>query len=172
MRRPWMLQNPGLSKNGELSMLDCPALRPVVDLEITVSAPIVVGQTSEGLRRVIPISGGRADGPGLSGRVLAAGADYQLIRPDGYTILDARYVIETTDGALVYIVNAGVRYGPPEIMARITAGEPVDPALVYFRTAPRFETAAAKYLPLTRPLFLATGVRHPDRVELSVFEVA
>jgi hypothetical protein len=57
-------------------------------------------------------------------------------------------------------------------MARIAAGEPVDPALVYFRTAPRFETAAPKYLPLTRPLFLATGVRHPDRVELSVFEVA
>ena len=153
-------------------MLDCPTLRPVVDLEITVSAPIVVGQTSEGLRRVIPITGGRADGPGLSGRVLAAGADYQLIRPDGYTILDARYVIEATDGALVYIVNAGVRYGPPEIMARIAAGEPVDPALVYFRTAPRFETAAPKYLQLTRPLFLATGIRHPDRVELSVFEVA
>ena len=72
---------------------------------------------------------------------------------------------------MIYIVNTGVRFGPPEIMARITLGEPVDPAEVYFRTTPRFETASAAYQWLTRPLFLATGARHPDRVELRVYEV-
>ena len=57
------------------------------------------------------------------------------------------------------------------MMARIAAGEIVDPSEVYFRTTPRFETAAPAYQWLTRPLFLATGARYPDHVEIRVFEV-
>ena len=57
------------------------------------------------------------------------------------------------------------------LMARIARGEPVDPAKIYFRSTPRFETAATRYQWLTRPLFLAAGVRYPARVALSVFEV-
>ena len=72
---------------------------------------------------------------------------------------------------MLYIENTGVRFGPPEVMARITRGEPVDPAEVYFRSAPRFETAAPGHRWLTKPLFIATGSRFPDRVALSVFEV-
>jgi hypothetical protein len=72
---------------------------------------------------------------------------------------------------LLYIVNVGVRFGPAEVMDRITRGEPVDPAEVYFRTTPRFETASPDHQWLVRPLFVAAGARHPDRVELKVFEV-
>jgi hypothetical protein len=103
--------------------------------------------------------------------VLAAGADYQVIRADGYTKLDARYVVRMDDGAMVYVVNTGVRFGPPEVMGRIMRGENVDPAEVYFRTTPRFETGAPGYQWLTRPLFLASGARYPERVEITVFEV-
>ena len=152
-------------------MTSAPKLVHVTDLEVEVAAPIVVGETAEGLRRVIAIVGGRASGPGLTGRVLPAGADYQMIRADGYTLLEARYVVETDDGALVYIVNTGVRDGPPEALARLARGEPVDPRLIYFRTLPRFETAAPAYRALTRRLFVATGIRHPGRVDLSVFEI-
>jgi len=103
--------------------------------------------------------------------VLAAGADYQVIRADGYTMLDARYVVQLDDGALIYVVNTGVRFGPPDVMARIAKGEIVDPSEVYFRTAPRFETASPDYQWLTRPLFLASAGRHPTHVEITVFEV-
>lgn len=120
---------------------------------------------------IVPILGGSVRGPRLSGRILPAGADFQVIRADGYTTLEARYVVELDDGALVYVVNTGVRHGPPEVMARITRGEPVPLEQVYFRTAPRFEIAATAHAWLTRPLFLATGIRRPDRVELAVFAV-
>jgi hypothetical protein len=103
--------------------------------------------------------------------VLGVGADYQLIHADGFTTLDARYMVRLDDGDMIYVVNRGVRFGPPEVMAKITRGEPVDPEAVYFRTAPRFETAAPAYQWLTKPLFLAKGVRHPDRVEIAIFEV-
>jgi hypothetical protein len=148
-----------------------PTLIHTADFTIRIGPPITVGETQEGLRRVIPILGGTIKGPRLDGTILAAGADYQLIRPDGYTTLDARYAARLADGAMIYIVNTGVRFGPPEVMARITAGEIVDPSLVYFRTTPRFATASADYQWLTQPLFLATGARHPDRVEIGVFEV-
>jgi hypothetical protein len=148
-----------------------PTLLHAADITILVGPPITIGTTPEGLRRVIPILGGEITGPRLSGTILGAGADYQLIRPDGYTTLDARYTARLADGAMVYIVNLGVRFGPPEIMARITAGQPVDPAQVYFRTTPRFETEAPAHQWLTRKLFLATGARHPEHAQITVYEV-
>jgi uncharacterized protein DUF3237 len=148
-----------------------PTLTHTADIRVQVAAPITVGETQAGLRRIISILGGTIQGPRLSGTILPAGADYQVIRPDGYTILEARYVVRLDDGALIYVVNTGVRFGPPAIMARIAAGEVVDPAEVYFRTTPRFETASPDHQWLTRPLFLATGARHPNLVEIAVFEV-
>lgn len=149
-----------------------PQLAHIADFHVEVGAPIAIGETSEGLRRVIPITGGRIVGPRLSGEILAAGADYQLIREDGYSTLDARYTARLDNGALLYIVNIGVRYGAPEVMAKITRGEPVNPDEVYFRTTPRFETTSAGHQWLLRPLFIATGVRRPDCVELGIYEVS
>lgn len=148
-----------------------PILSHLADVTIHVGQPITVGETAAGLRRVVPILGGQIAGPRLHGIILAAGADYQVIQSDGFTTLDARYVARLDDGATLYIVNVGVRFGPPAIMARIALGEPVDPAQVYFRTTPRFETASSEHQWLTRPLFVGSGARHPDRVELAVFEV-
>lgn len=148
-----------------------PSLIHVAGFAVDVGVPVVVGETPHGLRRIIPILGGTVSGPRLRGSILPGGADFQLIDADGYTTLEARYVLRLDDDALVYVVNTGIRSGPPEVMARILRGEVVDPSLVYFRTVPRFETAAPAYRWLTRPLFLASGARHPDRVEITVFEV-
>ncbi len=148
-----------------------PTLTHIADFLVEVGAPIKIGETAQGLRRVVPITGGIIQGARLNATILNAGADFQIIRPDGFTRLEARYVARLDDGALIYVENCGVRFGPPEAMARLARGEPVDPAEIYFRSAPRFETAAPAYQWLTRPLFVASGVRHPDRVALAVFEV-
>lgn len=148
-----------------------PTLIHIADFSVRVGEPVAIGETGQGLRRVVPILGGTVSGPRLAGVILPGGADFQIIRPDGYTTLEARYIARLHDGALIYIVNTGIRFGAPEVMARITRGEPVDPAEVYFRTTPRFETEAPTWEWLTRPLFLGSGERHPDRVEISVFQV-
>ena len=148
-----------------------PTLTHIADFLVEVGQPIAIGETGQGLRRVVPITGGTVQGPRLRGAILNAGADSQIIGPDGFTRLEARYVLRLDDGALVYVENSGIRFGSPEVMAQITRGEPVDPAQVYFRSTPRFETAAPAHQWLTRPLFIASGARHPDRVALSVFEV-
>jgi hypothetical protein len=158
-------------QNSQELTMQPPSLQHLADFSVEVGAPITVGQTAGGLRRVIPILGGRIVGPRLNGEILPTGADYQLIREDGFSTLDAHYVARLDNGALLYIANTGVRFGPPAVMAKITRGEPVSPAEVYFCTTPRFETASADHQWLLRPLFLATGARHPDCVELSIFEV-
>jgi hypothetical protein len=148
-----------------------PSLVHVFDIEALVAPPVEVGDTPLGARRTIPILGGRVSGPRLSGRLLEGGVDYQLIRADGLAEIHARYIIETEQGARVYVENTGIRHGPPEAMARLRRGEPVDPALIYFRTVPRFETAAADLNWLQRAIFICTGARFPDRVALRFFEV-
>jgi hypothetical protein len=148
-----------------------PELLHVADFIVPVGEPIEIGRIAGNLRRMIPIAEGEVSGPRLRGKVLAGGADYQIIRADGVTDLHARYVIETEERHLIYVENSGIRCGPAELMEKLRRGEPVDPALIYFRSTPRFETAAPGYEWMMRSLFLCSGARFPDRVEMRVFEV-
>jgi hypothetical protein len=142
----------------------------VFSLAIQVGAPIVAGETGHGLRRVIPILGGTVRGD-VSGKIHPCGADFQVIRPDGFTELEAKYTFETDDGAVIYIENLGIRFGPKQLLDRIAKGEVVDPAQIYFRSVPKFETGAPQYRWLMQNLFVGVGARHPNRVELDVHQV-
>ena len=150
-----------------------PALQTkyVFSLAIKVGAPIVAGDLGHGLRRIIPILGGEVRGEGMKGTVFPSGADFQVIRPNGFTELEAKYAFQMDDGAIVYIENVGIRFGPKELLDRIAKGEIVDPALIYFRSAPKFETGAEKYRWLMENLFIGVGARHPDRIEIDVHQV-
>ena len=146
-------------------------LQALLRAEITLAAPQELGDAPRGRRRIIPITGGTFRGERLSGRVLPGGADWQVIRADGVAELDARYTLETDDKALIYVRNFGYRHGPAEVIKRLAAGEPVDPALYYMRTTPRFETGAEPYRWLNGLICVATGARRKAAVELDVYEV-
>ena len=141
------------------------------ELEVAVGPPVLVGATPLGERRIIPILGGRVFGPRMEGEILPGGADFQLIRPDGVAEIEARYTLRLADGALVYVVNRGLRTAAPEDMARLMRGEPVPPERVYFRTSPVFETAAPDHAWLGRSLFVGFGERRPESVRIRVFAV-
>ena len=145
--------------------------RALLKAEITLAPPQELGETPLGRRRIIGITGGRFSGERLSGRVLPGGADWQVIRADGVADLDARYTLETADGALIYVRNHGYRHGPADVIRKLAAGEAVDPALYYMRTTPLFETADARYAWLNRMVCVATGARRAAAVELDVYEV-
>jgi hypothetical protein len=138
---------------------------------ITLAQPQELGETPHGRRRIIGITGGHFSGERLSGRVLPGGADWQVLRADGVADLDARYTLETHDGALIYVTNHGYRHGPSAVMQRLAAGEEVDPSLYYMRTTPLFETGDARYAWLNRMMCVASGARRAAAVELEVFEI-
>ena len=146
-------------------------LQPLFKAEISLAAAQELGATPQGRRRIIGITGGRFAGERLSGRVLPGGADWQVVRADGVADLDARYTLETSDGALIYVRNRGYRHGPAEVLKKLSAGEEVDPSLYYMRTTPLFETGDARYAWLNRIVCVATGARRAAAVELDVFEV-
>jgi uncharacterized protein DUF3237 len=148
-----------------------PELRHVCDIEVEVGPIRDLGPTPHGRRRIVEIRGGTAKGPRLEGKVVPGGADWQYVRGDGVLELEARYSIRTGDGAEIAVVNRGLRRASPEIMERMSRGEAVDPALVYFRTVPTFEAPAGPYDWLNRSVFLATAARLPDKVQIRVFEV-
>jgi hypothetical protein len=93
------------------------------------------------------------------------------VRSDGVVELEARYAIRTRDSIEITVVNRGLRRAPPDIMERLSRGEAVDPAFVYFRTAPVFEAPAGPHDWLNRSVFVATAARFPDKVQIRVFEV-
>jgi hypothetical protein len=146
-----------------------PALQLLYRSWIGIAAAQEIGTLAAGRRRVIPITGGAFDGPRLRGRVLPGGADWQVLRNDGVAELEARYTLETHDGALIYIANWGLRHGPPEVMARLAAGEAVSPDRYYFRCAPRFECGHPDYAWLNGTVCVASGHREAQRVLVDVY---
>jgi hypothetical protein len=151
--------------------LPTPELKFFADLSVEVDKPQEVGATVHGKRRVIPILGGEAQGQGWSARVLRGGADFQMIVNETLAELDARYVLETDAGDLIFVQNRAVRTASPEVMGRLIRGEKVDPQLVYFRCTPQFETASKSLAWISEKLFIGTGARHPDKVVMRFFEV-
>jgi hypothetical protein len=152
-------------------VLVTPSLRLLYTSIIEVEDPLVVGRSPYGERRIININGGAFSGPRLSGRVLSGGADWQIIRSDGIVEVEARYTLQTHDGALIYVSNRGLRHGPKNVMERLASGEVVDPSEYYFRTSPIFETGSPDYEWLNGIIAIAAGERRTEDVIITVYEV-
>ena len=119
--------------------------RPLMVLRLATSATQEIGSTTEGTLTIFPVIGGSFDGERLRGKVLAGG-DWVRARADGTLTLDLRVTLETDDGGLIHMTFTGVR----------------DDTNQYFRTLPRFETAAPKYAFLNRLLAIGTGEIRPE----------
>ena len=145
-------------------------LEPLMTLAVEVGEITSLGATPTGERRVVPISGGTFDSAeGWRGQVLPGGADWQLLRSDGVLEVDARYVLQDERGARVQVISQGLRHGPPDVIAALARGEAVDPSQYYFRTAMRFETAAAALVHLNHVIAVGIGAREARLVRLDVF---
>jgi len=120
--------------------------RPLMILRLTTSATQDIGSTPQGTLTIFPVTGGSFEGDRLRGKVLAGGGDWVTARENGTFTLDLRVTLETDDGGLIHMTFTGVR----------------DDANHYFRTVPRFETAAPKYAFLNRLLAVGIGEIRPD----------
>jgi Protein of unknown function (DUF3237) len=157
------------------SALPAPALQHVLDLTVYVATPIeagtVVGLNSRGKRRIIPITGGTATGH-VNGKVLPGGADFQIVVSETTADLDARYMIELDNGEHIFVQNRALRRGSAADISKLVRGEAVDASAIYFRCVPTFEVSSPALEWLTQSIFVGTGARYPDRVQLSIFRVA
>ncbi len=148
-----------------------PALDFFCELKVKLDPALIVGETPHGTRRIIPIIGGTVEGPKIKGEILNGGADWQILRADGVTELEAHYQFRTDDGTLIYVKNTGIRAATPEIAARLAKGEKVDANEYYFRAMPKFDAPKGKYDWVNNSLFICTGERLPDYVLIRVWKV-
>ena len=120
--------------------------RPLMVLRLATSATQEIGSAPQGTLTIVPVVGGSFEGDRLRGKVLAGGGDWVNARSDGTFTLDLRVTLETDDGSLIHMTFSGLR----------------DDANHYFRTVPRFETAAPKYAFLNRLLAVGIGEIRSD----------
>jgi steroid delta-isomerase-like uncharacterized protein len=130
-----------------------------------------VGQTPQGHRRIVQVTGGTFKGARLSGTVLPGGGDWVLGVNDGSRRLDVRVTLQTEDGALIYAKYLGVFSAPAPVLERVQRGDKVDSSEYYFRVAPLFETGAEKYDWLNRVMAMGFGKRSKTQVGYSVYVV-
>lgn len=148
-----------------------PGLAFAFRLIVTVAPPLEGGTLPGGRRRIIPITGGRAEGPRLEGEIPPFGADWQIIETEGLIRLVARYAVRTADGTLIGVTNRALRTAPPGILARLAAGEAVAPELYYFRGHISFEAPAGAHRWLSERLFVGSAARGADEVRIDVHEL-
>ena len=141
---------------------------------LTAGTPQMV--TGAGARggelRVIPVTGGTFEGPGMKGELVpGTTADWLRVEPDGTAHMDVRLVMRTDRGQLFYMHYSGVRHGPADVIARMGRGEAVDPSSYYFRIAIRFETADPDLAWLNRVLGVGVGQRPPAGPTYDVYVI-
>ena len=113
-----------------------PELEFALELKVKLGQAYGVGETANGNRFIIPITGGTFEGPNIKGEVLPGGADYQM-QGKNHTDLEAIYCIRTDDGVNIHIRNKG-----------IIAGN-------YFYCSPKFEAPLnSKYAWLNDAIFI------------------
>lgn len=152
--------------------IPAPGLVPMCRVSCEVGALQWLGAAPAGQRRCVPLLGGRVEGPGFTGEVIAGGIDWQWQHADGTLEIDAHYVLRAAaDGGLVEVRSTGLRHGPPAVMERLARGEAVDPADYFFRTCVRFTTGAAGWLHLNRTMAIASGRREAARVLLDLWQL-
>ena len=147
------------------SQLPSPRLTKVYRLEASLGEPLDLGETAQGHRRIVPLSGGTFSGAEISGRLLpGASADWQIILPDGTTLGDIRYTLQTDGGDLLYVQSRSTRHGSQEVLARLARGEDVEASEYTFHALTRIETASADLDWVNKGVFISVGGRQPADV--------
>jgi hypothetical protein len=147
------------------AVLPDPRLTRIYRLEATVAQPLDLGETPQGHRRIVPLTGGRFTGHEINGELLpGASADWQIILPDGTTLGDVRYTLQTDSGDLLYVRSQGVRHGSAEVLDRLARGDNVDASEYTFRTATQIETASRKLDWLNKGVFVSVAGRQTGAV--------
>jgi len=137
-----------------------PVLAPVATIRVQVASANSLGALQGRERRFVPILGGSIEGAGLRGAVLPGGSDIQLLRPDGLLEINARYVIDFGPDGQVMAHHRALRRMPPD-----TGGA------VYFRGTLAFEAPEGRLAWLNESIFIASGQRRDQQVELALFRV-
>jgi hypothetical protein len=125
---------------------------PAFRLSVDVEAPVALDQGLSGPVRLIRISGGTVSGD-IKGHIVRGGTDWQTVMPDGMATIEARYLLELDDGAVVELQSRGQRV----------------PDKSSFWTAIWLRTVATAHQALSRQQYLGYGTKLGGCVVIDVY---
>ena len=135
-------------------------LVPLCTFDATLGGMHMIGAGPAGARTVAEVTGGTVSGERLNGTVKGnAAADWMLTSGDGIATLDVRVVVETDDGALIYVTYEG--------RADWSEGPGTKP--IYM--APKFETSDERYAWLNAVQAVGKGQLGRGTVSYEIAEV-
>ncbi|MFJ3095473.1 DUF3237 domain-containing protein [Streptomyces hydrogenans] len=143
-----------------------PALDFAFEVRAFLAPSVHIGHGAGETTTYVPVTGGTVEGPRLRGTVLPGGGDWCDRRGDVYQ-LNARYLLQADDGAVIDITNRGYYHeDDPTSPAQYDGALQVSEAGVYYRTSPVFRTDAPAHLWLARTVFV--GLARGDDSEVAI----
>lgn len=137
-----------------------PVLTLAYRATVKLAEDVPHGKTPFGERTRAPIIGGKFSGPDIRGTVIPGGADWQLLRADGYLVLEADYFMQADDGTQIRVHNKGLWHSP-------TGDWPADYAI----TTPEFEVPIGRHDWLNKHVFVGTVGPGPGKAPAVVITV-
>jgi hypothetical protein len=133
-------------------------LVPLATMTAELRRPFVLSGTPAGERRIFEVESGSIAGERINGKMKgSASADWLVVGPDGTGTIDVRALVETDDGALVFI----------QYLGRVDVTTPGAP--VY--STPRFETGDDRYRWLNKVQAVGKGCFHGSTLTYELCEV-
>jgi hypothetical protein len=148
-----------------------PVLVPVITVEAQRSPAQTVSQTGKGTRQFVQFTGGTFEiaatqagtftAPATSGELIQ-GAAMNMVHSAELFGLDARYVLRTTGGHLIYVQAIGRRFGGAEVSDRLRRGLPVKRSEYYGCSSITIETDAPGLEWMNYHQFIGNATSRPD----------
>jgi hypothetical protein len=151
----------------ETGKITGPVLQHAFDIRLEFDQRVMFGPVSGGGQMgFVRVAGGTIEGPLLNGRVVPhSGGDYAHVRPDGVVETNAHYLLEASDGTLIYIYNRGVVDRSHGVGLVNSERDRNAPGMnFYFRVNPTFKAPLGPHEWLTRTVFIGVAERrqNPD----------
>jgi hypothetical protein len=153
-----------LSISGAVSATPLPPDQTIPQLQyaweerVDLDRSQLIGQAGTGTAFTVPITGGTFSGPDIEGTIVPGGADYQLLDHQGVFHVDAIYMLKTSDGQYIKVVNEGVvRYDPHGLM--------------YFYTQPKFTAGPGRYEYLNKTIFVGRGLFDGTKLVIRFYQI-
>ena len=138
-------------------------LEHLLEFSVNLKPIISAGATTAGERIIADLDGGTFEGPKLKGNVRASGADWALICNDGTLKIDVRAILETHDGAVIYMPYRGRMVMNDAIGKILSDGEgETQYGDTYWITQIQFETGDERYSWLNSTMAVGEGRLAPS----------
>lgn len=130
----------------------------VMELTVELTEVQEVGQTIDGILRLIPIIGGVFTGPNICGKVIGGGYDWNTALDNGVAHVFAKYALQTDDGVYISIENEGYLGNDDNLI----------------KTNPRFKVQKGKYEWLNTGVFVGSlegGETEIPSVKIKIYKL-